>query len=131
MSTEIITNIASLILGIILGNWLAIGRDKRKEFNEVADVVHLKLKKELKNVGETGALVSGPTAKDFENFKRRLPFFKKKNFTKALEKYRVNKTMDNWAHDEYNQPFYKDSKMVSESIEGLLKFTDRRKYFPL
>lgn len=130
MSTEIITNIALFIAGLIFGNWFAIGRDIRKEFNEIADVVYLKLNKELEHVKETGAVADGPNEKDFENLKRRLSFLRKRKFLETLKKYKNSKSIDNWTQDEYNQPFYKDSKKVSESIQELLKFTARRKYFP-
>jgi len=67
---EIIVNIILFFAGLTLGNWLAIGRDKRKEFNEVADEVHFALKKQKENIENGTAAKRGPKDNELENLKR-------------------------------------------------------------
>jgi hypothetical protein len=40
---DYILSLLTFFLGLILGHWLAIGRDKRKEFNDNAVVLNSKL----------------------------------------------------------------------------------------
>lgn len=55
---EITVNIILFLAGLAIGNWLAVGRDKRKEFNQIADKVYLKLKKQKESVKKNSAVVS-------------------------------------------------------------------------
>lgn len=123
---EIILNIILFLAGLVLGNWLAIGRDKRKEFNQIADKVYLALKKQKEGIKENSAVVSGPKSGDLEKLRRRVSFLKKNSLTESIQKYREVTASDNWEQDGYGQAFYKDSKIVIRSIEDLLHYTKRK-----
>jgi hypothetical protein len=41
-------SILTFLLGLILGHWLALGRDKRKEFNEASSRIYEKVYDYLK-----------------------------------------------------------------------------------
>lgn len=58
LNMEITVNIILFLAGLAIGNWLAVGRDKRKEFNQIADKVYLKLKKQKESVKKNSAVVS-------------------------------------------------------------------------
>lgn len=123
---ELIVNIILFLAGLIIGNWLAIGRDKRKEFNQIADKVCLALKKQKQRVEENSAVVTRPEENDLEKLKRRISIFKKKSFEESLNRYIDATSSKNWKQDEYGQPFYKDSQKVIQSIEDLLSYTKRK-----
>ena len=44
---QIIVPIITLIIGLLLGHKLSLGRDKRKEFNDIATPIYIKLEKQL------------------------------------------------------------------------------------
>lgn len=123
---EIIVNVILFLAGLILGNWLAIGRDKRKEFNEIAETVYLALKKQKKRIKESDAVVTGPEYNDLEKLKRRLSFFRKNSFEKSLHSYQSATSSENWKQDGYGQAFYKDSEIVLQAIDELLQYTSRK-----
>jgi len=52
MSTNIIINIIIFLSGLIIWNRFAIARDKRKEFNIIAEKIRLDLLKEKENIIE-------------------------------------------------------------------------------
>lgn len=123
---ELIVNIILFLAGLILGNWLAIGRDKRKEFNEVADEVHFALKKQKETIQNGRAVKRGPEDKDLEKLKRRIPFYKKRKLDTSLQKYFEATSKENWKQDGYGEIFYNDTKKVIESIDSLIQFTSRK-----
>lgn len=43
--SEILSGLLGVLVGGLIGHWLALGRDKRREFNEVVDPVRLSLLK--------------------------------------------------------------------------------------
>lgn len=43
MLSELAAGIAGILIGGLVGNRLAIGRDRRKEYNEIADALHERL----------------------------------------------------------------------------------------
>ncbi|XWN38044.1 MAG: hypothetical protein ROO71_03740 [Balneola sp.] len=118
---SIMMDIIIFLAGLVIGNWLAIGRDKRKEFNEVADEVYLALIKEKECIGSKGIVINGPNENSLEILKRRVPFYKKESLKKALRKYKNSRSSSNWKHDSANQPFYKEPNVVISSIDNLIK----------
>jgi len=45
--TSFLYSLLSLLVGLILGNWLGIGRDRRKEHNSIVDPIITNLNKQL------------------------------------------------------------------------------------
>jgi hypothetical protein len=126
LDMQIAVNIILFIAGLVIGNWLAIGRDKRKEFNEAADEVHLTLIKQKENIKNGRAVKRGPEEKDLEKFKRRISFFKKKSFNRSLKKYKDVTSGENWNRDYAGDTSYKDPEKVINAINGLIEFTNRK-----
>lgn len=59
-------SVITFVLGLLAGNWLALGRDKRKEFNETAEPVRLFLKRNLQHIKD-GQIYKIGSAIDSEN----------------------------------------------------------------
>ncbi|MFZ6722530.1 hypothetical protein [Undibacterium sp. Ji49W] len=75
-------SILTFLVGLLVGNWQAIGRDKRKEFNELTDLTFADLTKCVNNrtiySSEIDVARIGPY----------LSFFDRFNFTKYVKKQR-------------------------------------------
>ncbi len=54
MSYDIYIKIITTLIGFIAGNRLAIGRDKRKEFNEITHSVRCKIRREILDAKKRG-----------------------------------------------------------------------------
>lgn len=75
----------TFLLGLIAGNWLAIGRDRRKEFNDVATPNFIKLKGQIE-AAEQGAFTPG--IDDFKLLEIHIPWHKRKCFSQIAKKYK-------------------------------------------
>ena len=126
MVTDLAIKLLIFLLGLVLGNRLAIGRDKRKEYNEVADLIYSALAKEAKSIKSNGAVAYGPDYSDLDDLSRRMPFYNKSKFNKALENYKLQRNEKNRKQDNYGQPFYVDPEKIIISINELIKFTNRK-----
>lgn len=113
-------------IGIFIGNWLAIGRDKRKEFNETADILAEIITKERGNLYPISNVI------DFYAFRRILGKRELIRFDKCVEKYEKTK---NDAVIDYSKadgpfcggsPYYHDPIPIIATIDKLLKFTKRK-----
>lgn len=122
--THLLTLIIGGAIGTVFGNWLAIGRDKRKEFNEIAEEVHLLLTKETFYLLKSNVMVDGLTEIDIEKLRRRISVFKRKGFDLAVIKYKKAKA--NREKSGAGQVLYKDTKGVVEAIQALQKYANRR-----
>ncbi len=117
------TSVFSLLtffLGLFLGNKLAIGRDRRKEFNEIADEVYTALMRkrawaENNNVGD------GPTMSQLNHLVRRSPVWRRPSIIKSIGIYKEATNSKSYSQDQYGEPFYKDSGSVINSIDQLIK----------
>lgn len=126
IDTRFFVEILLLLVGFILGSWFEIWRDKRKEFNEIADVVNQTLNRELESLKTANGVTKGPSDADFEKLRRRLYWFNRRGFEKVLKNYQANKSSENWDYNELNEPYYKDTEKIISSINTLLSYTKRR-----
>lgn len=46
-NNSVLVSLFTFFLGLLIGNWQAIGRDKRKEFNELTDALFVDLTKRI------------------------------------------------------------------------------------
>lgn len=100
-------------IGYLLGHWLAIGKDRRKEFNEVADILFRELTDEV-------------ISPDFKTFRRRLPWCKHKAFDKCVTEYKEARSNKNKTEpDSFGRRQIKDTSLLNTTREKLLKFTKR------
>jgi len=106
------------LIGLLVGNRLAIGRDRRKEFNSLAEPIWDLLFREKERPTPYNAI---PHKVDFGLFRERLPFWKRRAFDRALQNYQKSKNEQNWERDQYGSVYYKDKTLIIHTIEALLK----------
>lgn len=75
-------SILTFLVGLLVGNWQAIGRDKRKEFNELTDLLFADLTKCVNNRTIYSSEI------DVARIAPYLSFFGRFNFTKYAKKQR-------------------------------------------
>jgi len=117
------------ISGGLIGAWLnhhfSGNRDRRKEFNDAASVIHEKLIEERRN---PSPFPTGPTETEFEIFAQHLTATERNNFNKAIEKY--NKTKEEaeitMLEGVIGCGRYTNPSLIVKEIDNLLKFTKRR-----
>ena len=128
MPLDILINLVFFLFGLIAGNRLAIGRDRRKEFNEMADniFIFISLTEEMKIIKETENIASGPAYSDLELFMRRLPWQKKRRFGKAFSTYKKQHQQSNWKRSSSGHPTYIEPEKIISSIHKFIKFTNRK-----
>lgn len=79
----------TLLIGGLIGNWLALGRDKRKEFNEAASPLFetLEIQRSVALSGSFPVSANETDKTTFIQIKRKITFCKRKGFEKAIDKY--------------------------------------------
>lgn len=128
--TEIIElNIVCTLIGFLLGNRLAIGRDKRNEWNALVAPIHIALLR-IKN----GSLIGLPN--DWEMtislMRERLPRLRRRGFDRAVEEYEKSRSGEN--QNEYKPEIggfseggpYKDLGLIARAAVRLLKYLKPR-----
>jgi len=114
------SNLATGLIGLFVGNWLAIGRDKRKEFNAIAK----RITRVLLNAREQlYPDAEWPDKIDIPFFREGLPLWRRRRFDAALCTYKQASSDDNTTEDEYGDISYKDPKLVAHHIDKVLKLT--------
>jgi hypothetical protein len=113
--------IAGFLIGTLLGNWLAIGRDKRTEFNEIAQPIREILMKEKER---KSPIVPGIGSIDADRLECAFPFWKRCGFRKAWEGYCGAK--EETYQDSVGQPFYKNHENIVSHIDNVLRYTKRQ-----
>lgn len=115
------------ILGALLGNWLSHffsgNRDRRKEFNEAAEILNKKLIAERNNVSP---FAHSPSDIEFELFSQHLSFWKRGCFDKCIKKYKTAKIDNQRQNSKTGEVFYHDTAPIFSAVTELLKFTKRR-----
>ena len=127
---DIITNpifgVFTALLGFFFGHRFALWRDRRCEFNEVADSFFAALHQAKQNIESEGSI-----SDDFEeigdtkliSFTRYLPWWKRASYQRAAEKYKIaciGKDRVLGGSD------YLDHASVLKAIDDLLPFTKRK-----
>jgi len=121
-ATAIISLVTGLI-GLLVGNWQAIGRDKRKEFNAIAEritIVLLKARERLSPRSEW------PNKKDIHFFREALPFWRRRRFDAALRAYIQAHGDVKSAEDEYGDTSYANTSLIAQCIDRLMKLSKKR-----
>ena len=119
---SVLLNIITFLVGLLVGNRLAIGRDKRKEFNEAAQPIRAWL---LSEVERPSPYSPRPNVVQIDAFVSYLPFWKRSGFRKAYKRQDCAR-QDAMEQDSYGQVSYKDDNHIKEWLNALLRYTKRR-----
>ena len=133
-SSTMLEKIAFLLLGglfgAIIGNWLALGRDRRKEFNAAAETIYLALEKEKYGCNGTPShTIEGPSKDDLLRFKRHVSWLRQRGFQKALAQYnraKFDALEPNKIVYTSSDVFYHKPELVIVAIDRLLRYTKRK-----
>lgn len=112
----------TFLLGLLLGNWLAIGRDKRKEFNEATTPIRGWL---LGEKDDPNPYTARPSAQEFDRFIHYLWPWQKARFMQRLARYRSLHDSAK-AQDAAGQVFYGDASEIRHELNVLFKYTAAR-----
>ena len=118
VSIAIASSLLTALLGLLIGNRLAIGRDRRKEFNALAEPIRILLLREKERPNLSRA---APNKIDLAVLRERLPFWKRRRFDRALQNYQKSKGKENLERDQYGSASYKNQSLVIHGIDALLR----------
>ena len=117
----VITGLLGVFVGGLVGNRLALGRDRRKEFNELADPIRASLRSQISTSGKSRYV----TQKDLEIFGDHIPYLKKRSYIQAVDDY--NSVHDK-CHSLSDSGVYvlHDKKLFLSVVNIIIKFTKRK-----
>lgn len=116
--TSALVSAASFLVGVLLGNWTAIGRDKRKEFNEAAAVVRKAY------LGHRRDLRPGhipPSIIELDALELRLPRRSREGFRMAVKRYQEAKKAAEY-RDSLGDLHYRDTTAIARCLDVLLVY---------
>ena len=122
ISTEsLLFGLATALIGYLIGNWLAIGRDKRHEYNALISPIRSELLGVRNNPGSN---LTGAWEITFALICEKLPFWKRKGFNRAVESYNKSKSSENINRniDDMGGWSYKDTEWIVHAVNDLLKY---------
>jgi hypothetical protein len=117
-----IFGLLTFFLGTVFGHWLAVFRDKRKEFNDAAPPVRTWL---LNDIQKPSPDRNPPTKIELDTFVSNLGIVDRIKFLKAYEKQNLDRENTKF-RDGFGQVLYKDSSKIIQSLESCLKYTKRK-----
>ena len=118
---EILWGIVGLLIGSFIGHWFALGRERRKEYNELADKLFIKVDVKV-NEADAGRLRNEDT--DIKLIRRRMGWFKKRMFDRAMTHY-LEATGDTYP-DDHGVPLLTDPTRVTATLQDIAKCLGRK-----
>lgn len=115
-------SILSFLIGTLFGHWLAIHRDRRAEFNELADGLFLIIEKQAASPNPYPRFPYD----DLRLLRRHMSWYQRIRFDAAIENYEKASGPDNYRADAYGQCFYKDDEIVKKAAKRPCRFLHRR-----
>ena len=124
---RLIESIAFTFIGVLIGylvsNRLAIGRDRRREFNTLIEPIRADL---LGMRNHPRNNLRGAWVITFILIREQLPFWKRKGFDRAVENYKKSKSDENLDRDRMGGFSYKDTAKIVHAVNDLLGFLKPR-----
>ncbi len=118
----LVFSLATFVAGLVIGNWQAICRDKRKEFNSVARSIRADLIFEKQHLTPAA---DGPSIVKFDEFEQVLRWwYKRAWFNRTKLEYLACK--QDVTQDKVGQASYRDTQTLARLIDNLIWFTKRR-----
>lgn len=118
----VLISLLTFFLGLLLGHWLAIGRDKRKEFNDANFPIRSWL---LEEKDGPACYSKWPSVVEFDRFMFLLPFWKRWLFKKHLDVYK-ELHQSNRIQDGFGSCSYSDDKEIKKVLNKLFGYTSNR-----
>ena len=118
-------SLISALVRYLVGNRLAIDRDKRREFNDLINPI----RRELLGVKNYPASnLTGTWGITLSLISEKLPFWKRKAFNHAIESYKNSKGTENinMNVDGAGGWSYKDTEWIVRAVNDLLKIFQPR-----
>ena len=114
-----VVSVVTFALGLLLGHRLALGRDRRKEFNEAARPVRQWL---LKQASHLRWYVDEPSQIEMDCFTSCLSRRQRQRFALDLREYHAI----GGSSTAFGEWIYADPAAAGRKIAALLAYTDRR-----
>jgi hypothetical protein len=118
-----VVSLVTFLLGLLLGHWLRIEGDKRKEFNEAALRIRVALKSSLSGDGHCHA---GIDPKDMELFSHLLRWWQKNRFKEALAVYEAECKNCQTQDEVYGSVEYQKTERLEMLLQHVICFTALR-----
>jgi hypothetical protein len=122
IGTTAIVSLLTFFLGLFLGHRLSLERDKRKEYNEVADIVYFALINEKRSIG----MSKGPTEEELLQLLRRSSYIDRFRIKTVIDKYRAAKKNIIVSRSPSGQPLFSNIDNVVTEIDSLIKCLERK-----
>jgi hypothetical protein len=120
-----ILSLACFFIGLYIGNKLAIGRDRRKEFNKISENAFITLNKQIEHLkfGSPGQCIN-----DFLLIDSYVPFYKRWFFRKHVKNYKEAQQDLSIFDLKTGSATFNQEKMaqLSSSAKALLCYLSRR-----
>lgn len=113
-------SVLSFFLGLFLGHRLALGRDKRREFNDAALPIRTWLLHEIERPGWRR-----PSAIELDTFIAYLSWRHRRRFRSLYEAYVAEEDAQR-KNDGYGGHYYGDQDQLVRLARSLLRCTERR-----
>lgn len=118
----VVVSLVTFLLGLLLGHWLRIEGDKRKEFNDVA----LKIRVVLRRSKAGGGHCSGIEQKDIELFSHLLRWWQRRRFTAAWALYEAECKNCQIQDPVYGSTVYQKTERLEKHLQDVISFTALR-----
>jgi hypothetical protein len=117
-----VVSLLTFFLGLIIGNRLALNRDRRKEYNNFVQPIRSWLLLELKDPSPYRA---EPSRMEMDNFIHYLPMWKRKKFQDYLNDLKKIQEQNSYVND-VGQVFYENEEDIKTIIKKCLSYTKKK-----